>query len=303
MFGHPDMSGIAEATPEQREALDQFFQDRVRADVVRGRERGHFYQLTADLIMLEHRPDYAKRFYEGLPAFRNRLRETGEETSDAVELIVESLGHVSMYVLYGWETGIYNEFRHLRSRGFSKAQLFELVLFAQLQAGIRGLQHVYNAISRFVVDLPDAPEPAPFPKGWEADPDAFKAGLDLSVRGLTPQDRSNIIHWYDHTIGYLPDSVGFAMEYHPEFYKWHRARWEVIFQTLPKQCMPYIMLRQHLLTGNEAALKEAALLGKAWGMTREWLVHGLTVSAWYTGFESLYHAHAVLDDVLERWED
>src|SRR5438477_4898454 len=191
MFGHPDMSAIAEASPEERAAMDQFFQDRVRADVVRGRERGHFYQMTADLIMLEHRPDYAKLMYDGLPSFRNRLKETGEETSDAVELIVESLGHVSMYVLYGWETGIYNEFRHLRGRGFSKSQLFELVLFAQLQAGIRGLQHVYNAISRFVVDLPDAPEPAPWPRGWAADPEAFRAGLDLSKRDLTDKDRAN----------------------------------------------------------------------------------------------------------------
>jgi hypothetical protein len=28
---------------------------------VRGRERGHFYELTADLMMLDHRADHAKR--------------------------------------------------------------------------------------------------------------------------------------------------------------------------------------------------------------------------------------------------
>ena len=122
--------------------------------VRRGRWRGHFYQLTADLIMLEHRPDYARATYNAIPAFRNRLRETGEEDSDAVELIAESLQHLPMYILYGWETGIYNEFRHLQSRGLSKAQLMELVLFAQLQAGIRGLQHVYNAVGKY---LPQGP--------------------------------------------------------------------------------------------------------------------------------------------------
>src|SRR5438046_2471654 len=179
------MSSIAPLSGEEREKLDAFFQSRVEADVRRGRWRGHFYQLTADLIMLEHRPDYARAFYDAIPSFRNRLRETGEEESDAVELIAESLQHLPMYILYGWETGIYNEFRHLRFRGLTKAQLMELVMFAQLQAGMRGLQLVYNSVSRFLVDLPDAPEPAPFPAGWAPDPEAFKSGLDLSVREFT----------------------------------------------------------------------------------------------------------------------
>jgi hypothetical protein len=302
IFGSPDMSNIAETTPEEREAIEAFFAERLRFGVNRGRERGHFYQLTADSVMLEHRPDYAKRFYDGLPAFQNRLRETGTERSAAVELTVTSLQHLPMYILYGWETGIYNEFRHLRSRGLTEAQLMELVLFAQLQAGIRGLQHVYNAVSRFLVDLPDAPGPAPFPEGWAPDPAAFQAGLDLSTRDLTAEDRTNLTTWYEQTIGYVPDAVTFAMTYHPEFYKWHRARWEVIFQTLPKQAMPYIMLRQHLLTGNQAALREAVLVGKAWGISKEWIVHGLTVSAYYTGFEGLAVAQAAAGDLLQQWD-
>jgi hypothetical protein len=270
--------------------------------VRRGRWRGHFYQLTADLTMLEHRPDYAKRMYDTIPAFRNRLRETQEETSDAVELIAESLQHLPMYILYGWETGIYNEFRHLRFRGLSRAQLMELVMFAQLQAGMRGLQLVYNGASRLLVDLPDTEGPAPFPRGWTPDPGAFKAGLDLSVRELTTADGAAITAWHERTLGYVPSSVVFAMKYHPEFYKWHRARWEVIFQTLPKQVAPYIMLRQHMLTGNEDALREAVLLGKAWGVSKEWTVHGLMVSAFYTGFEGLYFAHNAVQDVLAGWE-
>jgi hypothetical protein len=302
-FGHPDMSSIADMPPEQRDELDTFFQTRIEADVRRGRWRGHFYQLTADLIMLEHRPDYARAFYDTIPSFRNRLRETGEEDSDAVELIAESLQHLPMYILYGWETGIYNEFRHLRFRGLSKAQLMELVMFAQLQAGMRGLQLVYNSVSRFLVDLPDPEGPAVFPRGWAPEPTAFQSGLDLSTREFTPQDRESVTKWYEQLIGYVPSSVEFAMTYHPEFYKWHRARWEVIFQTLPKQTAPYVMLRQHMLTGNPDALREAVLLGKAWGITREWTVHGLMVSALYTGFEALNIVHAAVGDILAAWDN
>jgi len=302
-FGHPDMSSIAPMTPSEREGLDEYFQTRVEADVRRGRHRGHFYQLTADLIMLEHRPDFAKAMYDTIPTFRNRLRGTGEEDSDTAEIIAESLQHLPMYVLYGWETGIYNEFRHLRYRGLSKAQLMELVMFAQLQAGMRGLQLVYNSISRFIVDLPDPENTVVFPKGWAADPEAFKAGLDLSARDLTSADRDAVTRWHERLIGYVPKSVQFAMTNHPEFYKWHRARWEIVFQTLPKQTAPYVMLRQHMLTGNTDALREAILLGKAWGITKEWTIQGLMVSAFYTGFEALHFVHAAADDILAEWKD
>src|SRR5262249_34364170 len=152
--------------------------------------------------------------------------------------------------------------------GLSKAQLMELVMCAQLQAGIRGLQLTYNALSHYLVGMHDGTGAIPLPQGWAADPRAFEAGLDLSVRNLTDQDRRNVTDWYEGLIGYVPNSVRFAIKYHPEFYKWHRARWEVIFQTLPKQTMPYVMLRQHMLTGNRDALRKAVLLGKAWGITR-----------------------------------
>jgi hypothetical protein len=292
---------MSPTTPEERAAIEQFVQDRLYTGVLRGRERGHYYQLTADQILLE-RPDIYLRYRDGLSSFPNRLRETNTEDSHAVELIVTSLGHITMYIMYGWETGIYNEFRHLQGRGFTKAQLRELVMFSQLQSGIRGLQHTWNGVSKILPHWPDAPEPAPFPAGWEPDPEAFKAGLDLSVRQLTDADRQAVTNWYTGLIGFVPDSVAFAMTYHPEFYKWHRARWEIIFQKLPKQCMPYIMLRQHVITGFKDALREAVLLGKAWGMTKEWVVHGLTVSAYYTGFEGLYAAHAAVDDILKAWD-
>jgi hypothetical protein len=280
------------------EATEQFVEARRAHGLNVDRGWGLMYQSTADSIMLDHRPDYARYFYEGLRTFRTRLEQTGTETNNPVQLTITSFQHLPMYILYGWETGIYNEFRHLQSRGLSKAQLMELVMFAQLAAGIRGLQHVSNAVGRYLPDWRDGPGEVPLPAGWAADPDAFKCGLDLSTRGLTDADQRAVTSWYERTIGYVPRSVRFAVRYHPEFYKWHRARWEIIFQTLPKQTAPYVMLRQHMLTGNTEALREAVLLGKAWGITREWLVLGLATTAYYTGFEALSRAHAALADIL-----
>jgi hypothetical protein len=292
----PDISQITGFSDEDNA---RFAEARRAHGLTVDRGWGLMYQSTADSIMLDHRPDYARFFYEGLRTFRTRLESTGTEFNNPVQLTITSFQHLPMYILYGWETGIYNEFRHLQSRGLSKAQLLELVMFAQLQAGMRGLQLVYNAVGKYLPDWRDGPGEVPLPAGWAADPDAFKAGLDLSVRELTPADREAITRWFEATIGYVPNSVKFAITYHPEFYKWHRARWEVIFQKLPKQTAPYVMIRQHMLTGNKEALREAVLLGKAWGITREWLVLGFVTTGYYTGFEALYAAFDAVNDILE----
>lgn len=294
-FNAPD---LAQVDGFSTEAQQQFVEARRAHGLNVDRAWGLMYQSTADSIMLDHRPDYARLFYEGLRAFRTRLEESGTEAENAVQLTITSFQHLPMYILYGWETGIYNEFRHLQSRGLSKAELMELVMFARLQSGIRGLQLVSNAVARYLPDWRDGPGNVPLPEGWSADPDAFKAGLDLSVRHLTEADRRAIKTWYEQTIGYVPNSVSFAMKYNPEFYKWYRAAWEIIFQKLPKQTMPFVMIRQHMLTGNTEALREAVLLGKAWGITREWLVHGFAVTAYYTGFEALTRAQDAVADLL-----
>ena len=79
----------------------------------------------------------------------------------------------------------------------------------------------------------------------------------------------------------------------------HRAKWETSLRTLPKQVAPYMMLRHHMITGNKDGLREAALLGKAWGMSPQSIIRCITSSAFYfTGFDGLYTAHAALEDIL-----
>jgi hypothetical protein len=287
----PRWSDLPNATSE----IDARMISRVREGLTWA---GSWYALSADSIMGDNRPDYAQRFYAGMRTFQTRLTEQGVDSEWAPQAILQSLGHLPMYILYGWETGIRNEFRFFQSQGFTKAQIMELVMFAQLMAGMRGLGHVYYAVGTLLPDFRDGHGHAPFPAGWAPDPDAFKAGLDFTTHSLTGQDRKNIEAWYESTIGFLPKSVRFGMSYHPEFYKAHRARWEVIFQTLPKQVEPYSTLRLAMIHRDRDALREAALLGKAWGITREWLVHGLAVSAYFVGFAGLSAAYDAIDDLL-----
>jgi hypothetical protein len=79
-----------------------------------------------------------------------------------------------------------------------------------------------------------------------------------------------------------------------------RARWEGVFRgALPKQMMPYFMLRHNTVIGNKGGLREAALLAKAWGMSNDYIVNTIIQGAYYyTGIEQLDLVDEALGDVL-----
>ena len=68
--------------------------------------------------------------------------------------------------------------------------------------------------------------------------------------------------------------------------------WEVAIKTLPKQIVPYLMLRDGTLENNVEALREAALrLGKAWGLTPGWIYRGLAeIMHYFTSLRGYYTA-------------
>jgi hypothetical protein len=78
--------------------------------------------------------------------------------------------------------------------------------------------------------------------------------------------------------------------------------WEVAIKTLPKQIVPYLMLRDGTLNGDRDALREAALLGKAWGLTPDWIIRGITQTVQYfTGLRGMNAAYDAVDDILRNW--
>ena len=93
-----------------------------------------------------------------------------------------------------------------------------------------------------------------------------------------------------------------AIEHGCQFVKVNRAKWEVAIKTLPKQVVPYLMLRLNMMSGSVAGLREAALLSRAWGISRRHVVRGLTSSAMYfTSFEGLDTAYDAMADILDDW--
>jgi hypothetical protein len=261
------------------------------------RDRRPLYNVYAEALMLDYAPDFWKRARLGFGLF-------GQPNRVAVVLL--AVQNIHSYTMLGWETGIKNESDNLRRNGATREQLMELVMFTQLYGGMRGLGHTYHAIGDMLPvwgnppALPNDYDALVWPDGWAADPAAFKCGLDLSTRDLTDADRHNLTVWYENTIGFLPNSIKWGMKYHPVFVKVNRAKWEVAIKTLPKQVVPYMLLRHHTITGNREGLREAALLSRAWGIAPEWIVQGVACTAYYfTNFEGLYAAYDALEGVLD----
>ena len=271
--------------------LDEISPEEVNAHLARVWSwRGPLYEMYANSLMLDYAPDFAKLHRWGSNLFGRPSH---------ANIITLSMQNIHSYMMYGWETGILNEFITLRRNGMPLSQLMELVMFSQLYAGMRGLGHVYRAVGDLLPVFGEPPVAVEFPEGWAADPDAFKAGLDLSTREMTAADLANLSGWYERTIGFVPNSIKFGLKHNPQFVKVNRAKWEVALKTLPKQVAPYLLLRHHTVTGSREGLREAALLGKAWGVTSEWIVQGITGTAMYfTGFEGLYAAYDAVDDLL-----
>lgn len=284
-----DISNIHELTDEEK-----------NAHLISGwQNRGPLYQLWCNELTADYAsPEWVKLHAIGTGYPTNSLG--GRHLSD---YLLWSVHNLPSYVMLGWETGIQNEFWALWNFGMPKEQSMELVMFAQLYAGMRGLGHTYRAVGDLLPAWGPPPIEIEWPEGWAPDPEAFKSGLDLSTREMTAQDRTNLESWYERNIGYVPKSIAFGLKYHPEFVKLNRAKWEVTIRTLPKQVAPYVMLKMNAVAQNREGLREATLLSKAWGVTRQQVIQLLEgVAFYFTGFEGWYAPAEAIDDVLETMQ-
>ena len=256
--------------------------------------RGPVYEMYATSLQLDYNPAFGK--------ISRWASDLFGRPAGASAVTLQSCQNIHSYIMLGWETGIRNEFDTLRRNGLTKENLLDLVMFTQCYAGMRGLGHVYHAVGDFLPVWDEPPRQPDWPDGWVADPDAFKCGLDLSTRELTDTDAANLRRWYGDTIGYVPESIEFAIKWNPKFAKLNRARWEVTLKTVPKQLAPYLMLRHHTITQSVEGLRESALLGKAWGVTADQTIRAVfNTCMYFANFEGLYAAHKALDDLLENW--
>jgi hypothetical protein len=279
--------------------LDVTTDDEIDAQLAAQRKRrgpldpGPMYATTAFSVWLYTRPDLAK-------LHMRTIKGWGSKGLKPI-ITAGSFTNMHTYINQGWMTGIENCTRGLQIQGVRKAQLIEAIMHAQLSAGIRGLQHVYLAIGILLGDYVERPEPPDWPEGWASDPGAFKCGMDYSTRELTALDRKAIFEWYEKNVGEVPKRIEFVAKHDPETLKNWRAQYESTFKgALPKQMWPYLSLRHCTVVGDRGGIREAALLGKNWGMTDAYIFHTVMEAAYFfTGWERLDMAAEFLEQVLD----
>jgi hypothetical protein len=265
-----------------------------RARIDRGPlDPGPLYAQTSSALLLYTRPDFAK--------LNSRILDGWYRDLDIKPIIAHSsFVNLHTYIQQGWETGIENCTRGLQGWGVTKAQLMECICHAFLSSGPRSQQWVYRAIGIILGDYVELPKEIDWPEGWAPDMEAFSCGLDTSTRQLTSADKRAIEEWYERTTGEVPRWVGWLAKHDPTSLKAYRTRWENAFRgALPKQMFPYLSIRHHTVTGDKDGLREAVLLGKAWGMNHDYIVNTIVQSVhYYTGLERLNMVDEVLEGVL-----
>lgn len=234
---------------------------------------------------LEFRPDVLKRYRLG-------VRETGTETGKAHPLM-RGLAWLQYYTVSGYEEGIRYQLHNVRSAGASRALVLDTLAVAFLHSGPRGIDYVARSSRPTLRDWVD-PEPASlWPDGWGFDPKAFASGMDFSTPEASPGDLGHLERWYEVTLGEVPGHVRFLLRHRPGFAKAYRNRFEhAIRDALPAQMMAYLLLNLHVVHRFGPGIREAVLLGRALGMTKDQLLDAVLWGFYFGGVE----AFSVVDD-------
>src|SRR5688500_18475245 len=113
-------------------------EDEINAEFLRLLEnRQALYDLSSERIMLDNRPTFAKLHRRG-------SRALGQDLPGAS--LLDSLGHLFVYIHMAWEIGILNTVHSCRRQGVSKAQLLDVFMAGQLTGGPRGAENIYRAV-------------------------------------------------------------------------------------------------------------------------------------------------------------
>jgi hypothetical protein len=213
---------------------------------------------------------------------------------------VDGFGFLPYYALLGFTTGVRYLLRTRQRLGLTRSQIEEGIAMAFLVCGPAGMDVVAGALDGFEWIVPE--QPAAFPDGWAADPDAFNSGLDFTSDEMTPRELRTLEEWYARVLGEVPPYVQFLGRERPNVLKAMRNRWEHCLVELPKQFMPMTMLHYAVITGSAAGVRENVLLAKAFGVTKAMtmnMICSALINGWTSGASLVEDAAG---DVFKNWD-
>lgn len=257
------------------------------------------YPLTSYAFLLQNRPDMLKLQMRQLQ-FLHAVPADGE-----MPMAVTSLTMLHWYTTNRVPAGMMYELRSSQELGATKAQVNEVFALAFMTCGSVGFDDAYRYALDHMATYREADRSIAWPSGWAPDPAAFASGLDFERPAMTQQECELLEAWYINTIGHVPRSVELLRKYNPGFLKQYRAKLEGALSTgaLPKQLVPYILIHHNLNRGFRDGIREAALMAKTWGVTRDQVINALVLGTGYlAGLDALYVVDEAIGDLLEDWD-
>ena len=257
------------------------------------------YPLTAYSFLIQNRPDMLK-YHMRQMQFLHAVPANGE-----IPMGITMLTMLHWYACNRVPGGVLHEVMGAQEMGASKAQVNEIFGLAFMHSGPCGFNEVYHQAFDYMASYREPAHQIVWPANWAPDPAAFRSGLDFDNPELTSREGELLDEWYVETIGYVPRSVSTLVKYNPGFVKQNRAKFEGALSTgaLPKQMVPYILIHYNMNRGFRDGIREATLLGKAWGMTRDHVVNAVTLGTGYmAGIDGMYIVDEAIGDLLENWD-
>src|SRR5579871_2040945 len=242
-----DLSNIAVVTDAERANFRQFY-DRMLG---RGHPGLEFY--------LNNVPDAMKRYRAFADAATPRNLDTDRR--------VGGFGFMTYYALTGYVEGVRYLVYIQQQLGLTRSQIMEGLAIAFLHGGPRGSETIASALQDFPWIEPTTV--AQFPHGWAPDPEAFRSGLDFSVKELSADELRMLEAWYDRYLGEVPAYVRLTARHNPVFLKAYRHRFETLVHELPKQVVPATLLHYNVSRAHPAGIRENVLLARGFGMSKD----------------------------------
>jgi hypothetical protein len=241
--------------------------------------------------MLENRPDVLKRF--------RQFVRVGYDSPEATERMY-GFGFLAYYALLGYEVGVRYVIRSKQSQGATKAQLLDGIAIASLVVGPLGMETVARALEGH--EWAELSNPLKVPAEWDPSLEVLRSGLDYSTPTLTSQEFVSVVAWYRRWLGEVPPYVHFLGAHHPVVLKAYRNRFENCLRVLPKQALPNTLLHFNVLRGNASGVRENALMGKGFGMTKAQLMRTIAAGMEYGSVDNLGVVAEATGDIFEGWQ-
>ena len=229
----------------------------------------------------------------------------------ASESFTCTLPYLNLYAIGGWVEGVRYQFKLLApgtfvsATGFSRAALVETLAVSFYLAPTWGTVAVADCVRECLAAHrdPDEDAPSPWPQGWAVAPDELRAGLDYSTPDLTKADLEALTEWYLRICGEVPKAIELYAKHRPALLKADRHRWENLVRTgLPNQMFAYLFVHYEAWRGNAPALRDALLLGRGLGMSREQAVDAIFYGGAFFGAAGTLAATAeTIEAVLGDW--